>query len=90
MDRVINFIKNHGTRENPISNREICEQLNITDVTVRKHINKARSVGVPICSCKTGYFYSAEKSDVLETIESLMHRTISVEKAISGLLTTLR
>jgi biotin operon repressor len=90
MDKIINFIMNHGTRENPVSNKEICEQLNTTDVTVRNHINKARRTGIPICSCTTGYFYSTDKSDILETIDSLMHRTISVEKAISGLLTTLR
>lgn len=90
MDRIINFIINHGTRENPISNKEICQQLNTTDVNVRNHINKARRKGIPICSCTTGYYYSEDKSDILETIDSLMHRTISVEKAVSGLLTALR
>ena len=90
MDRIVNFIMTHGTREIPISNKEICQQLNTTEVLVRKQINKARRDGIPICACQKGYFYSRDKSDILETIDSLMHRTISVEKAISGLLTTLR
>lgn len=90
MELVVNYIMSHGTRKNPISNREICSQLHITEVTVRQHINKARCSGIPICSCASGYWYSEDKSDILETIDSLMHRTISVEKAISGLLTTLR
>lgn len=90
MEHVINFIMHHGSRKNPVSNKEICSQLNINEVTVRHHINKARREGIPICSCTSGYYYSEDKSDILETIDSLMHRTISVEKAVRGLLTTLR
>lgn len=90
MEHIVNFIMSHGTRKNPVSNKEICLQLNTTETTVRNHINKARCKGIPICSCTSGYYYSEDKSDILETIDSLMSRTISVEKAISGLLTTLR
>ena len=90
MELVVNYIMTHGTRKNPVSNKEISSQLHITEATVRHHINKARCSGIPICSCPSGYWYSEDKSDILETIDGLMHRTISVEKAISGLLTTLR
>ena len=90
MERVVNYIKNHGSQKNPVTNKEICAQLNLHEVDVRKIINKARCEGIPICSCHKGYFYSDDKADILETIESLMSRTISVEKAVKGLLTKLK
>ena len=90
MERVVNYIKNHGSAESPVMNGEISSQLNMTTVNVRRLINQARREGIPICSCSKGYYYSEDKTDILETIDSLMSRTISVEKAISGLLTALR
>lgn len=89
MIRTINYISAHGTKENPITNKEIGKALNLKDSCIRKHINQARCEGIPICSCDKGYYYSDDKADILMTIQSLMHRTISVEKAINGLLTTL-
>lgn len=90
MERVVSYIKNHGSAEGPVTNGEISSKLGITEVNVRKLINQARREGIPICSCPKGYYYSEDKTDILETIDSLMSRTISVEKAISGLLTALR
>lgn len=90
MERVVNYILNHGTKEEPITNKEISSALKISEVNVRKYINQARRESIPICSCTEGYFYSEDKTDILETIDSLMHRTMAVEKAVTGLLTTLR
>jgi biotin operon repressor len=89
MERVVNYIKNHGTQKNPVTNKEICSQMKTSEAEIRKKINKARCEGIPICSCAKGYYYSEDKADILETIQSLMSRTISVEKAVKGLLTTL-
>lgn len=88
-DSVINYIINHGTSEHPISNRKVSEHFDISEVVVRKHINRARCEGVAICSTKHGYYYSEDKTDILETIHRLNKRTIAVEKAISGLVTSL-
>ena len=90
MDRVINYIANHGTKKEPITNREIGSALNLGEYEIRKRINEARCQGFPICSSNKGYYYSEDKSDILETIQSLMHRTIAVEKAVNGLLTVVR
>ena len=90
MERVVNYIKEHGSAQEPVPNREIASQLHMHEQEIRKKINKARQEGIPICACAKGYFYSEEKDDVLNTIQSLMHRTISVEKAVNGLLTVLR
>lgn len=89
MIRTINYISTHGTKENPVPNKEISKALNITETCIRNHINKARCEGIPICACDKGYYYSEDKADILQTIQSLMNRTISVEKAVNGLITAL-
>ena len=89
MIRTINYISTHGTKENPITNKEISKALNLTEVQIRKQINQARCEGIPICACDKGYYYSDDKADILRTIQSLMHRTIAVENAVNGLLTNL-
>lgn len=90
MERVINYIANHGSIDNPVPNKDISSSLQISEVYVRKKVNEARCKGFPICSCDKGYFISEDKSEILRTVQSLMHRTISVEKAINGLLTVIR
>lgn len=86
MERVINYIINHGSKENPITNKEMSSSLNLTDVSIRKKINEARCNGFPICSCDKGYYYSEDTNDIAATIRSLTHRNIAVEKAVSGML----
>lgn len=89
MDKVINYIKNNGFVDSPVTNAEIGRSLNLNAKTIRKHINEARSKGIPICSCRDGYFYSEDKHEILRTIQSLMHRTMAVENAVNGMLTCL-
>ena len=89
MDNVINYIKSNGFVDCPVTNAEIRTSLKLSEQTVRKHINEARSRGVPICSCQDGYYYSEDKLEILRTIQSLMHRTMAVEKAVNGMLTCL-
>ena len=87
---VINYIVNHGTKDKPITNKEMASALKLKEVDIRKKINEARCNGFPICSCVNGYYYSEDKGEILKTIQSLMHRTIAVEKAVNGLLTCVR
>lgn len=88
-EQVINYIINQGTSETPVSNSKISKRFEMAESVVRKHINKARCEGIPICSTSHGYYYSEDKADIVETIHSLNKRTIAVEKAINGLLTNL-
>ncbi len=90
MERLVNYIKQHGSKEFPVPNSRISAYLNISEQLVRKKINKARCEGIPICASNEGYWYSDDKADILDTIQSLMSRTISVNMAIDGLLTTLK
>lgn len=90
MERVISYIHNNGSKEHPVCNKEIGKAIGMGDVMIRKLINKARSEGYAICSCDKGYFMSEEKADILDTIESLTHRTASINNAVSGLITALK
>ena len=90
MERLVNYIKKHGSKDNPIPNNKISTFLDISEQMVRKKINKARCEGIPICASNEGYWYSDDKEDILDTVKSLMSRTISVNMAIEGLLTTLK
>lgn len=90
MNKVIEYIKANGTPKSPVSSYEISKDLGIGGVAIRKAINKARCEGCPICACNNGYYYSEDKTEIINTIQSLVNRTISVEKAINGLLTNLK
>lgn len=87
---IINYIKLRGSRENPVLSHEIEEYFRISGATVRKRINAARCEGITICSSEKGYFYSDDRTDIVDTIQSLMNRTMSVEKAIKGLVSNLK
>ena len=90
MERVVNYISVHGDKDNPVVNRDIALALKITETSVRKKINEARQRGIPVCACDKGYYLSDDKAEILKTVQSLMHRTIAVEKAVSGLLSVVR
>ena len=90
VDEIIIYIRNRGTKDNPVPNKEISANFRITEAAVRKKINAARCEGIPICSCDSGYYYSEDKDEILKTVDSLMHRTIAIEKAVKGLVSSLR
>ena len=90
MERLVNYIKKNGSKDNPIPNNKISTFLDISEQMVRKEINKARCEGITICSSNKGYWYSEDKEDILNTVQSLVNRTTSVNKAIDGMLTSLK
>ena len=90
MERVVNYIMAHGSKADPIPNRQISTALDLSETIIRKKINEARKNGIPICSCGEGYWYSEDSAEILETVQSLMHRTIAVENAVKGLLTVVQ
>ena len=89
-NNIINYIKSRGSRENPVLSHEIEDKFKTHGTTVRKTINSARCEGIPICSSEKGYFYSDDRTDIVDTIQNLMNRTMSVEKAIKGLVSNLK
>ena len=52
---------------------------------IRKIVNDLRCNGIPVCSCKCGYYMSNDESDILETINSMERRVEAMVSAINGL-----
>lgn len=73
-----------------ITSNEIAEKCNTNTVYVRKIINQLRSIGIPICSTKKGYYYSEEKSEISKTIDFLESRIKTQLEAMEGLKKILK
>lgn len=87
MISVVEYIK---ARDGiPISSKKLAEAFGVTDFDIRKVINQARSEGIPICSCRKGYYYSEDENEIQKTVMSLAHRIGSIERAIRGLSTCI-
>lgn len=86
MEPVTEYIKAHSNgAKNPITGAMIADAMCVSGIDVRAMINKARSSGEPICSCRSGYYYSEDENDVERTIASLYSRISKQEQAIAGL-----
>lgn len=86
MQPITEYIKAHSNGiRNPITGAKIADAMCVSGIDVRSMINKARSTGDPICSCRNGYYYSEDEDDVERTISSLYSRISKQEQAIAGL-----
>lgn len=86
MEPITEYIKVHscGPR-NPVTGAQIADAMCVSGIDVRAMINVARCAGEPICSCRSGYYYSEDKQDVERTIVSMYNRISKQENAINGL-----
>lgn len=84
---VVQYIRLHsnGIKE-PVHGWKIAKALSISDTGVRKWVNEARSGGIPICSCPSGYYYSEDPENINDTIRMLEGRIAKQKNAIDGLV----
>ena len=83
---VVNYIRvNSNDGRSTVRGHEIASALRINDVAIRKWINEARSIGIPICSCQNGYYYSEDPEHISDTINKLKNRIAKQQMAIDGL-----
>ena len=78
--------KAHTGRNKAVHSYVIEGLLNIDGRTVRKHISKLRQQGVPICSCRDGYYYAEKQNEINETVAWLNEHVTKVSNARTGLL----
>ncbi len=78
------------TQEFLITARRLSILLGADESCIRKKINEARSIGIPICSTKRGYYLSNEVGDIQKTIRFLTKRLNTQIKAINGLKARLK
>ena len=61
----------------------------ISSRTVRKLVNQLRNDGNPICSGDNGYYYAADRKELLASIGQMTSRIIEIAKAKRGLVKAL-
>lgn len=75
----------HTGKENAIKSKTLESLFRCKGKEIRHMVNELRCLGVPICSCSQGYFYSTCPSDIRETINHLAGRANKIKAAHDGL-----
>lgn len=84
-DLISEYLKKNSDAEDPISAGEIATIFTTNTSAVRHAVNAARAKGVPVCSCRVGYYYSEDEEHINRTIASLTRRALKMSHAIDGL-----
>lgn len=79
------MINEHSGKENAIKSKALEGIFRCKGKEIRHMVNELRCLGVPICSCNQGYFYSTTASDIRETIKHLAGRANKIQAAYAGM-----
>ena len=75
----------HTGKENAIKSKTLESLFRCKGKEIRHMVNELRCLGVPICSCSHGYFYSTCPADIRETINHLAGRANKIIAAHDGM-----
>ena len=75
----------HTGKENAIKSKALESLFRCKGKEIRHMVNELRCLGVPICSCSHGYFYSTCPADIRETINHLAGRANKIIAAHEGM-----
>ena len=78
--------RNHFGQENAVLSKELELLFSMKGAEIRKIVNDCRARGVPICSCKKGYFYASSPAETSATIKQLESRIKRISIAKNGLI----
>lgn len=80
------YMKNeHMGRDNAIKSKALEGIFRCKGIEIRHMVNELRCLGVPICSCSQGYFYSTNPPDIRETLNHLAGRASKIKAAHDGM-----
>ena len=65
------------------------KKLCISFGTVRRLVNQLRNNGSPICSGDNGYYYAADREELIASIRQMTSRIKEISKARRGLIKAL-
>ena len=83
---LLEYLKqNCRGRKNTRKSVVIERALNMNGNVLRHHVNRMRRKGIPIGSCKEGYFYAVTAGEVYYTIHQLKVMAKGLDAAICGL-----
>ena len=78
--------KYHTGRERAVHSSELQELFSVNARNLRRHINRLRQEGFPICSDETGYYYADSQQEINKTVCRLNGLVTQVSNARTGLL----
>lgn len=78
--------KYHTGRERAVHSNELQELFDLNPRTLRRHVNRLRQEGFPICSDETGYYYADNQQEINNTVCRLNGLLTKVSNARTGLL----
>ena len=85
-----NFKKKHYNSKLAIPERTITSNMkergyDISGAKVRKLVNYMRQTGHPILANKKGCYYSSNRNEIAQNIESLKQRAAAIQAAAKGM-----
>ena len=84
-EALLEIVKQHD-ESNPIVGKLLQDHFGWkSDEMVRQIVNSLRSLAVPICASRKGYFYPNHQYQVEDQIKSLQNRIAGINNAITGL-----
>jgi len=83
--QILSYLKKN--RPQKFYSFELEESFGISGGAIRNAVNTLRKNGEPICSDRTGYWYSESPKEIKSTIENLNNRKSAINNAIDGLET---
>lgn len=88
-DLLIYMKQFHTGKEEAVSSAYLQNRFCISSRTVRKLVNQLRNDGNPICSGDNGYYYAADRKELLASIGQMKSRIKEIAKAKRGLVKAL-
>lgn len=86
MNAFEKYMKNeHMGRDNAVKSKTLEGIFHCKGIEIRHMVNELRCLGVPICSCSQGYFYSTNPPDIRETLNHLAGRASKIKAAHDGM-----
>ena len=89
-ERLLNYLRNnHRGAGKAIQSKSLALRLQISGRKIRDVVNTLRCEGYPICSDDGGYYYAANRQDVMRSIRQLNSRIEKIAEAKDGLTQSL-
>ncbi|WP_353095428.1 hypothetical protein [Tissierella praeacuta] len=84
------YIKEYHTgKQKAVSSAYLQNRFCISSRTVRMLVNQLRNDGSPICSGDKGYYYAADREELIASIRQISSRIREISKARIGLVKAL-
>ncbi len=89
-EKFLRYLKRNHTGEGKASQSKGLEmRLQMSGRKIRDIVNTLRCDGHPVCSDDGGYYYAANKSEILGSIRQLNSRIEKISEAKNGLINSM-